>query len=260
MRQAIERFRTRMAAANRQFIQQRVDEIEARGLATEKEKLDRMRDYRYFEDLGTGGEAEWGTAETRSKANRIRQTTWLADVPTLENALLVEFDGLGLFFKYAQGVRDPDFRHSGIAPFEPGFTTGVTDRDLEGLDPSPERSKVQELLSRDQWYSAYLYCCQCVDDEDDEDDDEEEEEDKGKSENTKDALNLQDWAWRVIFFDASIENPRVLYGRKARFDSIPEFLDWYSSWLDHLDARGLLRLQRDRAGCETDCESDCELH
>ncbi|KAE8334065.1 hypothetical protein BDV39DRAFT_198975 [Aspergillus sergii] len=83
---------------------------------------------------------------------------------------------------------------------------------------------------------------------------------KGKSENTKDALNLQDWAWRVIFFEASIKDSQGLYGRKARFDSIPEFLDWDSSWLDHLDARGLLRLQRHRAGCETDCEPDCELH
>lgn len=64
MRQAIERFRTRMAAANRIFIQQRVSEIEARGLPTDKEKYDRMRDYRYLEDLETGGEAEWGTAET----------------------------------------------------------------------------------------------------------------------------------------------------------------------------------------------------
>ncbi|KAB8275850.1 hypothetical protein BDV30DRAFT_236103 [Aspergillus minisclerotigenes] len=351
MRQAIERFRTRMAAANRMFIRQRIDEIEARGLATEKEKLDQMRDYRYFENLGTGGEAEWGTAETRSKENRIRQTTWLADVPTLEDALLVEFDGvirlpmfrqteqwrqiyldtlqqvfqrqaddwaaeegdeapgpippcheLGLFLKYAQGVRDPDFRHSGIALFEPGFTTGVTDRDLEGLDPSQERNKVQELLSQDrtrlrerleqdklepelinralieglvdddlevkagfvtgtgycgeypEWYSAYLYCRRCVDDEDD------DEEDKGLTDKTEHALNLEDWAWRVVFFEASIENPRVLYGLKARFDSIPEFLDWYSSWLDHLDARGLLRLRRHRVDCETDCESDCELH
>ncbi|KAE8312650.1 hypothetical protein BDV41DRAFT_565013 [Aspergillus transmontanensis] len=322
MRQAIERFRTRMAAANRMFIQQR----------------DRMRDYRYFEGLGTGSEAEWGTAETRSKANRIRPTTWLADAPTLEDALLVEFDGvirlpmfrqteqwrqiyldtlqqvfkrqaddwaaeegeetpgpippcheLVLSLKYAQGVRDPDFRHSGIAPFEPGFTTGVTDRDLEGLDPSQDRTRLRERLEQDnlepelinralidgrvdddlelkagfvtgtgycggypEWYSACLYCRQCVDDEDD--------DDKDKTGNIKDAVNLQDWAWRVIFFEASIENPRVLYGRKARFDSIPEFLDWYSSWLDYLDARGLLRLQRHRAGCETDCGSDCELH
>lgn len=30
-------------------------------------------------------------------------------------------------------------------------------------------------------------------------------------------------------------NPTELYGRKPRFDSIPEFLDWYSSWLDHYD-------------------------
>lgn len=56
---------------------------------------------------------------------------------------------LGLSLKYAQGVRDPDFRHSGIAPFEPGFTIGVTDRDLESLDPSPDRTRLRERLKQD---------------------------------------------------------------------------------------------------------------
>ncbi|KAE8345143.1 hypothetical protein BDV24DRAFT_171081 [Aspergillus arachidicola] len=290
MRQAIERFRTRMAAANRQVIQQRVDEIEARGLATEKEKLDRMRDYRYFEDLGTGGEAEWGTAETRSKANRLRQTTWLADAPTLEDALLVELDGQ-VFQRQADDWA-AEAGEEAPGPIPPCHELGLFLKDLEGLDRSQERNKIQELMSQDrtrlrerlkqdnlglylinraltdglvdddlevragfvtgtgycgeypEWYSAYLYCRQCVDDEDNEDDD---EEDKDKSENTKDALTFQDWAWRVIFLEASIQNTRVPYGRRA-------------SWLDHLDARGLLRLQRHRAGCETDCESDCELH
>jgi hypothetical protein len=30
------------------------------------------------------------------------------------------------------------------------------------------------------------------------------------------------------------ENPTELYGRIPRFDSIPEFLEWYS-WFDYLD-------------------------
>lgn len=42
MQQAVERFRTRMTGANRQFIQDCIHEIEARGLATETEKLQRM--------------------------------------------------------------------------------------------------------------------------------------------------------------------------------------------------------------------------
>jgi hypothetical protein len=64
----------------------------------------------------------------------------------------------------------------------------------------------------------------------------------------------------VVIFQAEINNPSILYGRKARFDSIPEFLDWYASWLDHLDAQELLSLRRHAEGCETDCESDCEDH
>lgn len=38
MRLAIARFRSRMAAANQKFLQDRVNEIEAKGLATEEEK------------------------------------------------------------------------------------------------------------------------------------------------------------------------------------------------------------------------------
>lgn len=42
MRLAVERFRAKMESSNRQFLQDRIDEIEAMGLATEEEKLDKI--------------------------------------------------------------------------------------------------------------------------------------------------------------------------------------------------------------------------
>jgi hypothetical protein len=39
MRLAVDRFRTRMESANRQFLQDRIDEIEAMHLSTEKGKI-----------------------------------------------------------------------------------------------------------------------------------------------------------------------------------------------------------------------------
>lgn len=193
---------------------------------------------------------------------------------------------------------DVDFRLSGIAPFTPAWSTGVAVEELDGLNEVQRRDKLAdpELLKREQeglqqvfedelsngwleayldedlearagfitgigfnqryecpaWYSAYVYCRLRTDDD----------EDDGKQEDgdVPDAANIRDWGWRVVFFRAGVDNPTVLYGRRARFDSIPEFLDWYASWLDHLDARGLLSLRRHAVGCETDCESDCEDH
>jgi hypothetical protein len=50
MRLAVDRFRTRMESANRQFLQDRINEIEAMHLSTEEENLHEMRDY--WPDLG----------------------------------------------------------------------------------------------------------------------------------------------------------------------------------------------------------------
>jgi hypothetical protein len=49
MRLAVERFRTQMESANWQFIQDRIDEIKAKNLSTEEEKLDLM--WYYWHDL-----------------------------------------------------------------------------------------------------------------------------------------------------------------------------------------------------------------
>lgn len=45
MRLAVERFRAKMESSNRQFIQDRIDEIEAMHLSTEDEKLHHMLTY-----------------------------------------------------------------------------------------------------------------------------------------------------------------------------------------------------------------------
>ncbi|KAF7178097.1 hypothetical protein CNMCM7691_006755 [Aspergillus felis] len=353
MRLAIARFRSRMAAANQKFLQDRVDEIEAKGLATEEEKRHQLREY------GRMSYLEWDDDDPETRGNnggiRIPQETSVADldIPTILNALpsprpvdgvlppllrteqwrqmyldtvqrvcqgqadaivpedeeefdvactfhkdhrpitIPRCDELALFLKYAQGVVDIDFRLSGIAEFTPAWSTGIKDEELDGLDEGQRRDKLAdpELLKREQedlqqgledevsnikcltayvdedldvragfitgvgfhqryacpsWYSAYAYCRLKTDDDEDD--------------GIQDAANIRDWGWRVVVFQAEADNPSVLYGRKARFDSIPEFLDWYASWLDHLDARGLLSLRRHAIGCETDCESDCEDH
>lgn len=132
-----------------------------------------------------------------------------------------------------------------------GCLEAYIDEDLEvrvGFITGIGFSQLYECPSR---YSAYVYCRLLTDEEDD---------GKHKDEDIQDATNIRDWGWRVVVFQAEVDNPSVLYGRKARFDSIPEFLDWYASWLDHVDARGLLSLRRHAIGCETDCESDCEDH
>ncbi|GIJ86649.1 hypothetical protein Asppvi_005541 [Aspergillus pseudoviridinutans] len=352
MRLAIARFRSRMVAANQKFLQDRVNEIETKGLATEEGKRRRLREYRWMNYL------EWDDDDPETRGNpggiRIPQETSVADldIPTILNALqspepvdgvlppllrteqwrqmyldtvqrvcqaqadaivpedeveldvacnyhrdhrpmtIPRCDELALFLKYAQGVVDVDFRLSGIAPFTPAWSTGVKDEELDGLNEGQRRDKLAdpELLKREQenlqkrleyevfneclkafvdedlevragfitgigfdqryacpsWYSAYAYCRLLTDDDEDDD--------------VQDAANIRDWGWRVVVFQAEVVNPSVLYDRKARFDSIPEFLDWYASWLDHLDARGLLSLPRHAIGCETDCESDCEDH
>ncbi|CAI7590860.1 unnamed protein product [Penicillium discolor] len=72
-----------------------------------------------------------------------------------------------------------------------------------------------KLGGHDTWYSMYLYCRRYVEDSD---------------------HSHKDWAWRVVISDAEgVGNPATVYGQKPRLDSIVEFLDWYSSWLEHLD-------------------------
>ncbi|KAJ5937292.1 hypothetical protein N7454_004947 [Penicillium verhagenii] len=304
MRLAIERFRTKMESSNRRFLQDRIDEIQAMGLATEEQKLEKMR--LYWSDLGRG---ELPQFNDYASPGHVRQAREARTVTRLEDVKLVynqHMDGiipptlvtdewrqmflevvesvcnkaaaqaqdeedkdfyiprcheLGQFIKYANGVQDPDFRHSGICPFEPVFPIGVEgyafpDRPAVLAQPPPDVSASWEILKEylqeyilsedfidstvdedlevkvgfqtglgshreyDTWYSTYLYCRQSKDCKSDDD-----------------SLNetLKDWAWRIVVIHADGENPAILYGRHPRFDSIPKFLDWYSSWLDYVD-------------------------
>jgi hypothetical protein len=313
MRLAVERFRAEMESSNRRFLQDRIDEIEAMGLATEKEKLDKMSCY--WSGLGKNM-GRWNDTAPPDTIRRARETsivTRLEDInsifhqyidgiipPTLPtnewremyleviqnmcNEAAVRDDEdedfqipkcveLGNFIKYADGVKDPDFRCSGICEFRPVPTVGVKsyafpDHPAVLALPAPDISTSRELLKdyfkddifdetfiqgivdedlevkvgfetglgcrqdHDEWRSAYLYC---------------------RSDDEA-AATLKEWAWRVVVFHADGENPATLYGRQPRFDSIPDFLDWYSSWLDYVDMdevrRAVLGLEGDEDGCE----------
>lgn len=87
MRLAIARFRSRMAAANQKFLQDRVIEIEAKGLATGEEKRRRLRQYRWMDYL------EWDDQDSETRGRRdgiqIPQETSVADldIPAVLDAL-----------------------------------------------------------------------------------------------------------------------------------------------------------------------------
>ena len=365
MRQAVDLFRTRMEAANRKFIIDRISEIFARGLATEEERIRLMQQWRHFELLGCGGGDDSSDPHARSLGNQIRQTRQLAAIPTLlegdtrplfamgglyppllctrearqifldtlqevfqrqadewsteegENlAVIPRCEELGQLLAYTHAIEDPDFRQSGIAPFEAGLSVLNSVGSQPCLDTPEQRDQYHSLVRNEcrrlrerletkdtsdlinkaligaspdidldvragvvmgtgyavetetrVWYSTYLYCRL--------DPDEDApwlEESNGSTPNTPniqnalnipDSPNIHEWGWRVVFIEEEgdgVLSPQVLNGRRPRFDSIPEFLDWYASWPDHLDARGLLSLRRHAVGCDTDCESECEEH
>ncbi|GFF36037.1 hypothetical protein IFM61606_05224 [Aspergillus udagawae] len=314
MRLAVERFRIKMESSNRQFLQDRIEEIEAMNLPTEEEKLVKMRPY--WPNLGIKGEDSWNDCAPIGPVRQSREernVTRLADVKTVyheymdgiqpprllteewrqmyldtvqsvcdEAAFRDEEDEdfsiplcheLGSFIKYASGVQDPDFRRSGIAPFGPVFVSETQDYAFKDNPavlalPPPNIFEARESLKyylqeflcdesfvagtvdedlevrvgfltgtgcrcgHDKWHSAYLYCRRFVEDSD---------------------PSHKDWAWRVVIFHADGENPTMLNGRKPRFDSIPEFLEWYSSWLEHSD---LDQIRKDVMKPEYDSDED----
>jgi hypothetical protein len=309
MRLAIERFRTKMESSNRQFLQDRIDEIEAMNLSTEEEKLRQMRIY--WSDVGIKRETHSNDGAPPGAVRQSREEincTRLADVRSLYHQYMDGIDpprwpltdewrqmyletvqslcnevavrdeededlqiplchDLGSFMKYADGVQDPDFHCSGIAPFDPVFGTWIGNHAFEDnptarpvLDISEIREALKDHLRQfmyrelqilsdvdedlevkvgfitgtgclndhDKWYSAYLYCRRYVDDPD---------------------PSRKDWAWRVVFFGADLESPTTLYGREPIFDSISEFLEWYSSWPEYLD---IYQVRRNAIGFEFD--------
>ncbi|OGM51253.1 hypothetical protein ABOM_000001 [Aspergillus bombycis] len=109
MRQAVDRFRARMGAANRQFIHDRIAEIEDHGLANEQEKIQRMAEWRHFGALDSDGESGgYNNPAAERTANQFRRTRRLAEVPALaEDALpLFAIDGI-----YPTRLRTDEARH-----------------------------------------------------------------------------------------------------------------------------------------------------
>ncbi|KGO43295.1 hypothetical protein PEX1_088660 [Penicillium expansum] len=153
---------------------------------------------------------------------------------------------LALFLKYASGIVDADFRYDGMAPFEPpgiymasisdiskaredlveglhhyyicdeDFVDAYTHDDLEVRVGFQTGTGVRyKMGGHSTWYSMYLYCRRWVEDSD---------------------PSHKDWAWRVVISPAEVfENSTIVYGQRTRFDSIVDFLDWYSSWLEYVD-------------------------
>ncbi|KAF3392432.1 hypothetical protein F1880_008909 [Penicillium rolfsii] len=297
MRLALEKFRAKMELSNRRFLQDRIDEIEARNLPTEEAKLKKMR--LYWHGLGSKGEVKWNDGVDSDIVRQFHEESNVLKLQDVKTTFHMHMDGLitptlmtdewrqmyldvvekvcnevafreeeeeyfhiprctelGTFIKYANGVQDPDFRASGICPFMPvcciwspgarqyafpdrqnegselnilesrqmletslredilkeNFVCGIFDEDLEVKVGFKTGNGSQR--EHDAWISAYVYCRRDPDDPD---------------------PTLKDWAWRVCVFHADGGNPTELYGRKPRFDSIPEFLEWYSSWYDYLD-------------------------
>ncbi|RAK71259.1 uncharacterized protein BO72DRAFT_453870 [Aspergillus fijiensis CBS 313.89] len=175
MQQALEQFRVRMATANRRFIQDRVDEIEARGLAREEVKWQKMVEYRHIYlpnerengfpprlvDLPAAMDMDMGqvfpfplngvhpprlrTHEAREQFLDMLQQVfqqqaadWAAERGQETPGLVPRCDELGVFLQYAYAVEDPDFRLSAIPPFEPGLML-LSEEQAALAETQPER-------------------------------------------------------------------------------------------------------------------------
>ncbi|RAH65795.1 uncharacterized protein BO66DRAFT_414895 [Aspergillus aculeatinus CBS 121060] len=208
MQQALERFRVRMATANRKFIQDRVDEIEARGLANEEVKWQKMVEYRH---IYLPNEREENEFPPR-----------LVDLPA---ALDTDVDNLEAREQF------PDMLQQVFQQQAAGW---AAERGQEAPQPPGLADDLEVTAGvvtgtgyigeHPHWYSAYLYCRQ-------------------RDDAIPDAPNIRNWAWRVVVLDDK-----------------GDFWDWYCSWPDYLDARRIRSLRRRAVQCETDCESDCDLH
>ncbi|KAJ5797669.1 uncharacterized protein N7503_006965 [Penicillium pulvis] len=287
MRLAVERFRTKMEASNRQFLQDRMDEIEAMNLSTEEEKLLEMRTY--WPGLKARNDIRWMATQPPEVVRQLHEEAnvdRLSDVKSLyhrhmdgveppngwtdewrqmylntvqtvcnEVAFRSEEDNdfevppcydLALFLKYASGVQDPDFRYAGMASFDPpgslvketfdiskdredlirhihryylceeSWFQAYAHQDLEVRAGFQTGNGIKDKQSgHDEWYSMYLYCRRDPEDSD---------------------QSHKDWAWRVVISEVGTYRDHIeVYGKNPIFDSIVEFLDWYSSWLEHLD-------------------------
>lgn len=165
------------------------------------------------------------------------------------------------FVKYAsRGVKDPDFRKSGICEFYPRWGPSTWEDPQDRWKDPQDRSRWNwkrdgggmhyfhfagqrvhvlsqcfaggTLWSRDGlvtadtgrlWSSYYILCK------------------KGGTESAVDISSSKEqytqangWHWRVLFVDGS-KDPQNSEFTLHLFDSIVEFLQWYGSWYDRLD-------------------------
>ncbi|KAH6717319.1 hypothetical protein BKA61DRAFT_671771 [Leptodontidium sp. MPI-SDFR-AT-0119] len=165
------------------------------------------------------------------------------------------------FVKYAsRGVKDPDFRKSGICEFYPRWGPSTWEDPQDRWKDPQDRSRWNwkrdgggmhyfhfagqrvhvlsqcfagsTLWSRDGlvaadtgrlWSSYYILCK------------------KGGTESAVDISSSKEqytqangWHWRVLFVDGS-KDPQNSEFTLHLFDSIVEFLQWYDSWYDRLD-------------------------
>ncbi|KAF7712967.1 Uncharacterized protein PECH_002312 [Penicillium ucsense] len=148
------------------------------------------------------------------EANRLQERLeWYLEQPSLD----VETDAFGAF-EVLQFLLDEDLE------VRAGFATGITYREEWG---------------HPMWCSAYVYCRKSPD----------SGEVSCEGDTIPDAPNIANWGWRVVIYNGDMSSARpsapaatVINGRKARFDSVLEFLDWYASWPEYLTERQLRSL------------------
>ncbi|KAF7516541.1 hypothetical protein PCG10_002065 [Penicillium crustosum] len=92
MRLAVERFRAKMESSNRQFIQDRIDEIEAMHLSTEDEKLHHM--LTYWADLNIKDWSNCNDDAPRDIIRRVRETANVSRLEDLKTIFHERMDGI----------------------------------------------------------------------------------------------------------------------------------------------------------------------
>lgn len=168
------------------------------------------------------------------------------------------------FLKMANGVRDMDVRDDGICEWDLARDNCSEGREVQHLRKDVNGSfemvdtkmrqtqwfKIEhELLVKtgfqtggptiqagggDYWYSYYLFCRRYTE--------EEVQENVYREEKEESYEKTDGWAWRIVFDSTSdkMTSPDVAL---LAFDTIPEFLDWYSTWESRLDELDLERVQ-----------------
>jgi hypothetical protein len=177
-------------------------------------------------------------------------------------------DELKSFLKIVNAVQDVDVRDEGICGFDlvHGITSGTEGTDavsfwdnargtLEGSVVDAEIREEQMVRIEDyllvktgiqtggptepiyggyNWFSYYLFCRSLSEDEDQQGDNEDNKEESYEA--------CDGWAWRIVF-ESTSDSFANLDSDLPVFDTIPEFLDWYSTWDTRDRMRILMRVE-----------------